>query len=77
MKIIVEIPDKEYSFFMEFVKRLKNTKVQDISKMEFSLSAADKKLIDERLKDLEENPSDVSEWSTVKKRLQSKIKKGK
>ncbi len=38
-----------------------------------SVSAAERELLDARLKDLEENPSDQSPWTEVKARLRNLV----
>ena len=55
----ITLPDSEYSFFMEFVKHLKNTKVEDDSTNDFILTVAHKKLLDERLREAKENPKQI------------------
>ena len=69
--IRVTLPDSEYSFFMEFVKHLKNTKVEtEVVTDEIKIPEWQKKIVRERMKTA--TAKSFKTWSKVKKQLKFK-----
>lgn len=74
-QITIEIPESQYGFFLQLMKKLgfnKKNKTDD-----FVLSPAHKKIVDDALKDMEENPTHEKDWNSIKKNLTAKLRKRK
>lgn len=69
----VTLPDSEYSFFMEFIKHLKNAKVEDDSTNDFVLTNAHKKLLDERLNEAKKNPEHIISEKEFNTRMKKQL----
>jgi hypothetical protein len=73
-QITINVPDKQYDFFLQLLKQLgfNKTKADD-----FVLTPAHKKILDEALRDMEENPEDEKDWNSIKKNFTAKLRKRK
>lgn len=62
----------QYDFFLKLMKNLGFDKEKA---NEFVLTPAHKKILDQRLKDMEENPTNETSWGAVKKKLNARLQK--
>lgn len=72
MKLVtVKVPENQYDFFLQLMKKLGFNKasVQDLV-----LTDAHKKILDEALQDMEDNPGDEKDWNSIKKNLSVKLR---
>lgn len=69
-QITVSVPENQYDFFVALMRKLG---FNEKGKTEFVLTSAHKKIIDKRLKDMDENPNDETDWSSLKKKLKKKL----
>ena len=73
-QITIKVPDNQYDFFLELMKNLGFNKEKSD---EFVLTSAHKKILDQRLKQMEADPSGETNWNSVKKRLNARLQKDK
>ncbi|HYG53568.1 MAG TPA: hypothetical protein VD905_21920 [Flavobacteriales bacterium] len=64
------MPEKDYNFLMEFIKRIKNIKIENPVEEDFTVPEWHKKIVRERLKTTTSNS--FKPWSEVKKQLKHK-----
>lgn len=67
MKITLNIPDDKAIFFLDLVKNLNFSIVDD--QLELDIPDFHKKILDERIKAYKQNPDDLLDWDNVKKEL--------
>ncbi len=67
MKITLNIPDDKAIFFLDLVKNLNFSIVDD--QLELDIPDFHKQILDERIKPYKQNPDDLLDWEQVKKEL--------
>ncbi len=73
-EITIKVPESQYDFFLQLMKKLGFNRA---SEQDFILTDAHKKILDDALKDMEDNPGDEKDWNSIKKNLSGKLRKGK
>lgn len=66
----ISIPDQKVEFFKELIRNLGFAKIESVD--DFDIPEHHKKILDERLKHLNENPESLRDWEDVKKELDKK-----
>ena len=65
--IRVNVPESEYSSFLEFLKKLPGTSVIDDAENDIEVSEAEKNVMRNRVKNAK--PEDFTSWDEIKKTL--------
>lgn len=68
MKITIDLPDDKAIFFLELVKNL-NFSVVD-NQLELDIPDFHKSILEERIEAYKRNPDDLLDWEDVKKGLE-------
>jgi hypothetical protein len=67
MKITLNIPDDKAIFFLDLIKNLNFTIVEN--QYELDISESHKKILDERMAEYKRNPDNLMDWDQVKREL--------
>lgn len=70
MKFTIEVEDNHADFLLELLQSLDYVSIET---EEQGITEEHKQLLEERIKDFDENPHEGIEWSEVKKKLHKSI----
>ena len=70
-KFNISIPEEKVLFFLELMQNLGFVEFEN--KQDIQLSPEQKKVLDQRLKEIDENPDRLLDWEEVVKELEAEI----
>jgi len=75
MKITVNIKNSKVGFFVELLRNLDFVTIESAQDIEgIELSKEHKNILDQRLKDYQNNPDDVIKWEDFKEEMNKNLK---